>query len=115
MTMDDREGFLRRDGALIGVATAGLINGSHTSPWFDLVAGPIAAILSGFYISSPVLLFYFASLMISVFTVLVAGVPAAMYEQRNGLTDSNARSMMIWLVSAVALAAPALLKMIGVW
>jgi hypothetical protein len=113
--MEEREGLLRRDGTLIGVATAGLINGSHNSPWFDLMAGPIAAILSGFSLSSPVLIFYFASLLISVFTVLIAGVPAAMYEQRHGLTESNAKSMMVWLASAVLLALPALLKMIGAW
>jgi hypothetical protein len=113
--MDEREGLLRSDGLLIGIATAGLVNGSHNSPWFDLMAGPIAAILSGFYLSSPVLLFYFASLMISVFTVLIAGVPAAMYEQRQGLATSTPRSQMIWFGSALFLTLPALLKMVGVW
>jgi hypothetical protein len=113
--MDERETILRRDGALIGLATAGLINGSHMSPWFDVMAPPIAAILSGFYLTSPVLLFYFASLCISVFTVMLSGIPAAIDEQRRGLKDSDARSMMIWLVAALLRALPALLRMIGVW
>jgi hypothetical protein len=113
--MDERETLLRRDGALIGLATAGLINGSHFSPWFDVIAPPIAAILSGFYITSPVLLFYFASLCVSVFTVMIAGLPAAIYEQSQGLKESNATSMMIWMGAALLLALPALLRMLGVW
>jgi hypothetical protein len=113
--MDERESLLRRDGALIGLATAGLLNGSHLSPWFDVMALPIASILSGFYITSPVLLFYFASLCISVFTVMLAGIPAAIDEQRRSVKESDSRSMMIWLIAAIILALPAFLKMIGAW
>jgi hypothetical protein len=89
--MDERESLLRRDGALIGIATA------------------------GFYINSPVLLFYFASLCVSVFTVMLSGVPAAIDEQRRGVAESDARSMMIWLAAAGLLALPALLRLVGVW
>jgi hypothetical protein len=113
--MDEREGALRRDGTLIGLALAGLVNGSHNSPWFDLLAGPIAAIMSSFLFGSPILTFYFVSLMVSVFTVLLAGVPAAIDEQRRGLKESDTRSLTIWLVAAIVLAAPAFLKMIGAW
>jgi hypothetical protein len=113
--MEDREGLLRRDGTLVGLATAGLVNGMHTSPWFDVMAAPIAAILSGFYITSPVLLFYFVSLTVSVFTVMLAGIPAAIYEQSQGLTESNGKSLTIWLVAAIVLALPAFLRMIGAW
>jgi hypothetical protein len=113
--MDDRESLLRRDGTLIGLATAGLVNGSHMSPWFDVMSAPIAAILAGFYISSPVLLFYFVSMSVSVFTVLIAGVPAAIYEQSKGLKESSSTSLMIWLLASVLLALPALGKMIGFW
>ena len=113
--MDERETALRTDGTLIGLALAGLINGSHGSPWFDLMAGPIAAIISGFLFSSPVLLFYFVSLCISAFTVLIAGVPAAIYEHSRGLEASNITSLTIWLVAAIVLALPAFTKMIGFW
>jgi uncharacterized membrane protein YqhA len=113
--MDEREAALRRDGTLIGLAMAGLINGSHGSPWFDMMAGPIAAIISGFLFSSPLLLFYFVSLSISIFTVLIAGVPAAIYESSKGLKESSATSLTIWLISALLLALPALAKMIGFW
>jgi hypothetical protein len=113
--MDERESALRRDGTLIGLALAGLINGSHTSPWFDMLAGPVAAITSGFLFSSPLLIFYFTSLSISVFTVLIAGVPAAIDEQQRGVKESDTRSLTIWLVAAMLLSLPALAKMIGFW
>ncbi|MFM9973970.1 MAG: hypothetical protein ACKVON_05265 [Beijerinckiaceae bacterium] len=113
--MDDREQALRRDGTLIGLALAGLVNGSQNSIWFDLLSGPIAAILSGFLFSSRLLLFYFASLTISVFTVLLAGVPAALYERSKGLKDSDTTSLTIWLLSAIVLALPAITKMAGFW
>ncbi len=113
--MDDRETALRTDGTLIGLAIAGLINGSHHSPWFDMMAGPIAAVISGFLFSSPLLLFYFVSLLISAFTVILAGVPAAIYEQSKGLEKSNATSLTIWLIAAIVMALPALARMIGFW
>jgi hypothetical protein len=113
--MDERETLLRRDGALIGIATAGLVNGSHLSPWFDVMSAPIAAILSGFYISSPALLFYFASLCISVFTVMISGVPAAIYEQSRGQKDSDGASMLVWMGAAILLALPAFLRIVGAW
>jgi hypothetical protein len=113
--MDDRENALRQDGTLIGLALSGLINGSEKSIWFDSLSGPIAAIFSSFLPSSPLLLFYFVSLTISVFTVLLAGVPAAIYERAKGLTASNTASLTIWLISGLALAMPALSKMIGFW
>jgi hypothetical protein len=113
--MDEREDALRRDGTLIGLAIAGLINGSDHSMWFDMLSAPIAAIFSSFLPSSPLLLFYFSSLTISVFTVLLAGVPAALYERAKGLSRSNTASLTVWLVSGLLLAAPALSKMMGFW
>jgi hypothetical protein len=113
--MDDREQALRRDGTLIGLALCGLVNGSQNSIWFDLLSGPIAAILSAFLFSSPLLLFYFVSLTISVCTVLLAGVPAALYERSKGLEDSDTTSLTIWLLAAIVLTLPAVTKMFGLW
>jgi phage tail protein X len=113
--MDERERALRQDGTLIGLALAGLVNGSHFSPWFDLFALPIASVISGFFFGSPLLTFYFVSLCVSVFTVLIAGVPAAIYESNKGLTESSATSLTIWLMAAILLSLPALAKMIGFW
>jgi hypothetical protein len=113
--MDEREKALRQDGSLIGIAVSGLINGSHSSPWFDLFAGPIASVVSGFFFGSPILTLYFVSLCVSIFTILLAGIPAAIYETNNGMTESSVKSLTIWLITALLLALPALAKMIGFW
>lgn len=111
--MDDRERLLKQDGYLIGIATASLVCGMHFSPWFDLFAGPIAAIMTGFFVTSPLLLFYFASLVVSVGAVMIAGIPAAIYERSTGRNQSDATSLAIWLGCTLLLALPAFANLFG--
>lgn len=49
------------------------------------------------------------SLIVSTGTLLLAGVPAALYERFTGLVQSNNTSMMVWLVAAILLTLPGLL------
>jgi hypothetical protein len=67
-------------------------------------------------ILSPALLFgsvpltlMFSSLMVSTATIILAGVPAALYEHIVGAKeDSTAASMWIWLAGAALLTLPAM-------
>ncbi len=103
---EEREKILRRDGLLIGVAVVCMLNGMHFSPWINLFAAALAPLLAAFYITSPILLFYFASLTLGVATAILAGVPAALYERAKGLGESNGASLGIWLVTAMVLTIP---------
>jgi len=58
---------------------------------------------------SPEVVRYMASLLVSAGTLIVAGVPAAIYERVTGLPASNQTSMGIWLAAALFLTLPALL------
>lgn len=107
--MDDREEALKQDGYLLGVALLSLVNGMHFSPLYNLFLVPVAALATGFWISSQLIIFYLASLIISLSTVLVAGVPAALYERWSGTPKSSIRSLQIWLAATFLLALPALL------
>lgn len=49
------------------------------------------------------------SLIVSTGTLLLAGVPAALYERFTGLTQSSNTSMIVWLVACVLLTLPGLL------
>lgn len=109
--MDDRERVLKQDGYFLGIAASSLFCGMHFSPWLDLFVLPVAAILASFYISSPVLLFYFASLTVAVAAVIVAGIPAALFERYTGRTQSDSTSMAIWLFGTMLLALPAVFGM----
>ena len=103
---EEREKILRRDGLLIGVAVVCMLNGMHFSPWINLFAAALAPLLAAFYITSPILLFYFASLTLAVATAILAGIPAALYERAKGLGESDGASLGIWLVTAMVLTIP---------
>jgi hypothetical protein len=49
----------------------------------------------------------FASLMVSTATVILGGIPAAIYERITGAADSNNASLWIWLAGTAILALPA--------
>lgn len=106
-----RELTMRQDVYLMAIAVVCLLNGAHFSPWINVFAAALAPLLSSFFITSPVLLFYFASLTLSVATAIFAGIPAALYERSRGLTKSNPASLLIWLISAVVLSIPSILMM----
>jgi predicted membrane channel-forming protein YqfA (hemolysin III family) len=62
-----------------------------------------------FWISSPVLIFYFTSLMLSTLTVMAAGIPAAIFERVTGRKESDEVSLYIWLGCSILLSIPALM------
>jgi hypothetical protein len=108
--LDQREALLKRDGMLIGIAAASLINGMHFSPFFDPAFLLLRAFAPGFLSSSPLLMFYFTSLLLSATALVLTGVPAALFERFTGRKDSDTISLAIWLVTGAALAAITLLN-----
>jgi len=109
--MDDREAALIQDGYLLGIALLSLVNGMHFSPLYDLFLVPVAALATGFWITSNLIIFYLASLIISVSVAVLAGVPAALYERFAGLRQSSVRSLQIWLAATFVLSLPALMAL----
>lgn len=102
--LERREGMMQRDVLLVATVGASLLNGMHFSPVFD----PAAILLKPFVaamISSPLLLYYLTSMFISIVTLLIAGIPAALYERANGFKDSPPMSLGIWLAGVLALVA----------
>ena len=51
--------------------------------------------------------------MVSLLTLLVAGIPAALYERWRGLPESTPGSLAVWLLSALLLTAPTLFRLFG--
>lgn len=112
-TPELREEILKRDGYMIGIATLSLANGMHFSPWFDAAAFALLPILRGLLVTSPLISFYLVSLFLATATLVLAGVPAALYERASGRKESDSRSMAIWLAAAFVLALPALASAVG--
>ncbi len=92
----------------IGIAFFGMINGMF-SPY-----RAIAFIFSNMFMAVPLfgsqpLIVYFASLMLATATVIVGGIPAAIYERLSGVKDdSSDTSLWIWLAGTAILTIPAI-------
>ena len=113
--LQERETLLKRDGMLIGIAACSLLNGMHFSPLFDPAFVLFRVFAPGFFISSPLLLFYFTSLLLSAATLIIAGVPAALFERFAGRRQSDTTSLGIWLAATAVLALPSLLGRAGIF
>jgi hypothetical protein len=107
-TDDNREDVLRRDGIFIGIAAMALLNGMHFSPYFDPMFFLLKPFAPGLLGNSPLLMFYFTSLLISSMTMVIGAIPAAIYERSKGLTESNAASLWVWLGGILVLSLPTL-------
>ena len=93
----------------IGIAFFGMINGLFNQalvPFGYLFAKVLApALLFG----SESLTLLFASLMVSTATIIVAGIPAALYERYIGAKDDSTEvSLWIWLSGTALLTLPAI-------
>lgn len=111
--MEQREALLKQDGYLIGIASLSLLNGMHFSPYFNSVAILFGPILRGFGITSPVITFYLTSLLIAIGSVMIAGIPAAIFERMTGRQQSDSTSMAIWLGVLFLLAIPAIMGLLS--
>jgi hypothetical protein len=110
---ENRARLAMQDGLVVGIAGFSLLNGLHTSPWFDPAYILIKPFAPAFFIGSNVLLFYFTSLFLSTLTVMLAGVPAAIFERVTGRTRSDPTSLGIWLGFVLLLTLPSFLRVAG--
>jgi hypothetical protein len=93
----------------IGIAFFAMVNGlPGFNPLYALTAYYSGLLLVGPLFGNVNLIVLFASLMLSTATLIVAGIPAALYERYVGAKDdSTAASLWIWLVGTAILAIPA--------
>lgn len=107
MDLDDRQNAMQMDVMLVATAGLSLLNGMSSSPVLLPFVILLKPLLAGSFLSSPLVLTYLASLLASATTVLIAGVPAALYERARGLKKTNPVSAGIWLaVTAVLVGVP---------
>ena len=112
--MDRSEGnlqrLLKRDLPLAGTAALAIVNGLDFSPVFDSVSFYLYAFARGSPLFNGEVFYYLTSVAISLMTLLVAGVPAALYERVRRLQQSTPGSLMIWLLATLLLTLPAILR-----
>jgi hypothetical protein len=102
--------LLTRALLLIATLAFALLNGFSLSPVFDWADYMLGVVLRGYpYMTRGVINAYVTPLAITLMTLAIAGIPAAVYERIRGLKSSTAVSLAIWLVAAAVLALPAIM------
>jgi len=81
---------------------------------FDAVDYMLGVAARGYPFATRAMIYnYAAPLAIAVMTMLIAGIPAAIYERIRGLQTSTPVSLGIWLVAAILLTLPTIMRAIG--
>ena len=100
---------MNRNTYYIGIAFFGMVNGifNQTALLFALIHVQVLA--PALLFGSTALTLMFSSLMVSTATIILAGIPAAIYERAIGAKDdSTLASLWIWLAGTALLTLPAI-------
>jgi hypothetical protein len=100
---------MNRNAFFIGIAFFGMVNGifNQIAVLFALIHVQVLA--PALLFGSTGLTLMFSSLMVSTATIILAGIPAALYERFAGIEDdSTPVSLWIWLAGTGLLTLPAM-------
>lgn len=102
---------LPRDVLLVATVGLSLLNGMHFSPFFEPGLVLLRPIFASFYITSQIVTLYLTSIFLGLATLMLAGLPAALFEKATGRARSDAASLGIWLVATFLAVLPSLVAM----
>ncbi len=93
----------------IAIAFFGMVNGLFNQTWLLFALLHVQILAPALLFSSVPLTLMFSSLMVSTATIILGGIPAALYEHFVGATeDSTEVSLWIWLAGTGLLTIPAM-------
>ena len=107
--------LLQRDALVAATAGLAVVNGLPVTPLFNSISYILYLFTRGSSFFGGDVLFYATSVVIAVMTLLIGGIPAAIYERIRGLQESTPVSLGIWLVATALLALPALTSATDLW
>lgn len=107
----ERQDIMQRDVLLVATAACSLLNGQSFSPLLTMGAILLKPFVAGTFLASPVVFLYLTSLFVSIITLLLAGIPAALYERYKGSHESTPMSLGIWFGATFLLTLPTFLSM----
>jgi hypothetical protein len=90
-----------------------LFNGTKLSPFYDPVAYLLHLNLRGYPFMTARMLYEAATWPIALMTLMLAGIPAALYERLRGLQTSSIGSLCIWLIATIVLTMPTIRRLFG--
>lgn len=93
----------------IAIAFFGMINGLFNQLWLLFAIIHMQILAPALLFGSVPLTLMFSSLMVSTATVIIGGIPAAIYERYVGIRDDSSEvSLWIWLAGTALLTLPAI-------
>ena len=93
----------------IGIAFFGMVNGLFNQVWLIFTLIHMKILAPALLFDSVSLTLMFSSLMVSTATIILGGIPAAIYERVVGAKDdSTEASLWIWLAGTALLTLPAI-------
>lgn len=93
----------------IGIAFFGMVNGLFNQLWLLFALLHVQILAPALLFGSVGLTLMFSSLMVSTATIILGGIPAAIYERFIGAKeDSTVVSLWIWLAGTAILTIPAI-------
>ena len=100
---------MERNFYFIGIAFFGMINGIFNQIALLFALIHVQVLAPALLFGSTGLTLMFSSLMVSTATIIIAGIPAALYERFSGTKDdSNVVSLWVWLAGTALLTLPAI-------
>jgi hypothetical protein len=100
---------MERNYYYVGIAFFGMINGLFNQALVPFAILFVKVLAPALLFGSEPLTLMLASLMASTATIIVAGIPAAIYEHMVGAKDdSTVVSLWIWLAATALLTLPAM-------
>lgn len=91
---------------VVAIMFFSIINGIF-SPFVFALFPFVLALTPALFVDSTSFVFYLSSLILSTMTLIVGGIPAALYERWTGATESTGFSKWLWLAGVGLLTLPA--------
>ncbi len=95
--------------AIVAFAT---INGIF-SPFIVLMIPFVLVLMPAFFLDSLSALLFMSSILLATLTLILGGVPAALYERFTGAKETDEISMWLWLAGVGLLTLPAAANVYG--
>lgn len=99
---------MNRNFYYVAIAFFGMINGLFNQNWLLFALVHMQLLAPALLFGSVPLTLMFASLMVSTATIILGGVPAAIYERATGAAETTETSLWIWLAGTAILTIPAI-------
>jgi hypothetical protein len=99
----------------MAIAFFGMVNGLFNQVWLLFALINVQILAPALLFGSVPLTLMFSSLMVATATIIIGGIPAALYERFVGAKDDSTEvSLWIWLACTALLTLPAMGNFFGV-